>query len=103
MSPQADVVTSRLRKTWHEWWTFSLWSGFVLAASVSLAAFILVVLLDALLKLPERLLAACFVMWAVAEHRGAGGGSGAATTRQKVAGSDGPAAWSWPSLSWKAT
>ena len=32
---------------------------------VSLAAFILVVLVDALLKLPERLLAACFVMWAV--------------------------------------
>ena len=63
MSPQADVVTSRLRKTWLQWWTFSLWSGIVLAAVVSLATLVLFVLLDSLIKLPQRVLVTCFAVW----------------------------------------
>ncbi len=54
MSPQAEVVTARLRKTWLQWWTFSFWSGAILAAAVSLATLVLFVLVDALLKLPQR-------------------------------------------------
>ncbi len=49
MSPQAEVVTARLRKTWLQWWTFSFWSGAILAAAVSLATLVLFVLVDALL------------------------------------------------------
>ena len=67
MSPQAEAVTSRLRKTWVRWWTFSVWSGVVLAASVSLATLVLFVLADALLKLPQRVLGTLFAVWAVAE------------------------------------
>jgi hypothetical protein len=65
MSPQAEVVTSRLRKTWLQWWTFSFWSGAILAATVSLATLVLFVLLDALLKLPQRVLVSLFGVWAV--------------------------------------
>ena len=65
MSPQAEVVTARLRKTWLQWWTFSFWSGVVLAAAVSLATLVLFVLVDALLKLPQRALVSLFAVWAV--------------------------------------
>ena len=49
-------MTSRLRKTWLRWWTFSFWSGVVLAAAVSLACSCVLVLVDALLRLPQRVL-----------------------------------------------
>ena len=65
MSPQAEVVTTRLRKTWLQWWTFSFWSGAILAAAVSLATLVLFVLVDALLKLPQRALVSLFAVWAV--------------------------------------
>ena len=65
MSPQAEVVTARLRKTWLQWWTFSFWSGAILAAAVSLATLVLFVLVDALLKLPQRALVSLFAVWAV--------------------------------------
>jgi len=65
MSPQAELVTSRLRKTWLQWWTFSFWSGAVLAAAVSMATLVLFVLLDALFKLPQRVLVSLFGVWAV--------------------------------------
>ncbi|MGA2702887.1 MAG: hypothetical protein ABSH35_17560 [Isosphaeraceae bacterium] len=65
MSPQAEVVTARLRKTWLQWWTFSCWSGAILAAAVSLATLMLFVLVDALLKLPQRALVSLFAVWAV--------------------------------------
>ena len=65
MSPQAEVVTARLRKTWLQWWTFSFWSGAILAAAVSLATLVLFVLVDALLKLPQRVLVSLFAVWAV--------------------------------------
>src|SRR5208337_1894936 len=65
MSPQAEVVTARLRKTWLQWWTFSFWSGAILAAAVSLATLVLFVLVDALLKLPPRALVSLFAVWAV--------------------------------------
>ena len=54
MSPQAEVVTSRLRKTWLQWWTMSFWSGVVLTAAASVAVLVLLVLIDSLLKLPQR-------------------------------------------------
>src|SRR5208337_2244673 len=65
MSPQAEVVAARLRKTWLQWWTFSFWSGAILAAAVSLATLVLFVLVDALLKLPQRALVSLFAVWAV--------------------------------------
>ena len=65
MSPQAAVVTARLRKTWLQWWTFSFWSGAILAAAVSLALLMLFVLVDAMLKLPQRALESLFALWAV--------------------------------------
>ena len=54
MSPQAEVVTSRLRKTWLQWWTILFWSGVVLAAAVSVAVLIVLVLADSLLRLPQQ-------------------------------------------------
>jgi len=65
MSPQAEVVTARLRMTWLQWWTFSFWSGAILAVAVSLATLMLFVLVDALLKLPQRALVSLFAVWAV--------------------------------------
>ncbi|MGA8347016.1 MAG: hypothetical protein WB773_04275 [Isosphaeraceae bacterium] len=59
MSPQAEVVAARLRKTWLQWWTFSFWSGAILAAAVSLATLVLFVLVDALLKCPSARSSAC--------------------------------------------
>jgi hypothetical protein len=64
MSPQAEVVTSRLRKTWLSWWTFSLWSGITLAAAISLATLLPFVLADALFNLPQRALLTLFAIWA---------------------------------------
>ena len=65
MSPQAEVVTARLRQTWLHWWTFSFWSGAILTAAVSLATLMLFVLVDALLKLPQRVLVSLLAVWAV--------------------------------------
>jgi hypothetical protein len=43
---------------------FSLWSGIVLALALSMATLVLLVLLDALVKLPQRGLVSCFAIWA---------------------------------------
>jgi hypothetical protein len=64
MSPQAELITQRLRTTWRRWWACSLWSGLVLTAATSLAIFVVFVLSDALLKLPQRGLVILFVTWA---------------------------------------
>ncbi len=65
MPPQAEAVTTRLHQTWLKWWTFSFWSGAILTAAVSLLTLVLFVLVDALLKLPQRVLVGLFATWAV--------------------------------------
>ncbi len=65
MSPQADLVTARLRKTWLQWWTCSFWSGAVLSLVVSLATLLLFVTADALLRLPQRVILPLFAFWVV--------------------------------------
>ena len=64
MSPQVEVVTSRLRQTWLRWRTFSLWTAVVLAGGISVGTLALFVLADALFKLPQSMLAALFLVWA---------------------------------------
>ncbi|MGO9465274.1 MAG: hypothetical protein ACLQVF_14115 [Isosphaeraceae bacterium] len=65
MSPQAEAVTSRLRITRRYWWTYSLWSGLILATCASLAVLTIFVLADALFKLRQGALAGLFAAWAV--------------------------------------
>ena len=65
MPPQAEAVTARLHQTWLKWWMFSFWSGAILAVAVSLLILVLFVLVDALLKLPQRVLVGLFATWAV--------------------------------------
>jgi hypothetical protein len=64
MCPQAEAVTSRLRRTRVRWWTFSVWTGVVLAASVSSLVLVVFVLADALLRLPQGVLGVLFLAWA---------------------------------------
>ena len=94
-------MTSRLRQTWLQWWTFSFWSGAILAAAVSLATLVLFVLVDALFRLPQRAL--------VSPVRGLGGLSLAASPRSWSASNEVGGAWrpprgglSWRFRSWKA-
>jgi hypothetical protein len=65
MSPQAEVVTSRLRITRRYWWTYSLWSGMILAVCASLVILTVFVLADAIFKLRQGTLAGLFAAWAV--------------------------------------
>ena len=95
MSPQAEAVTSRLRKTWLRWWTFSFWTGVVLAAAASLAVLVVLVLADALLRLPQAVLVALLRGLGRAEPGGdrrgcwsGSGGDGGAWRRP-------PGGWSW--------
>jgi hypothetical protein len=64
MSAQAERVTSRLQRAGNAWRTFSLWTGVMLAATLSLAMLTLFALADALLKLPQRGLVVLFLAWA---------------------------------------
>jgi len=70
MSPQAEAVTSRLRNTGRDWWTYSLCTGIILTACGSVAVLTVFVLADALVKLPQRLLGGLFISWAIATAAG---------------------------------
>ena len=64
MSPEAEAVTARLKQTCLHWWTFSFWTGVVLAAGVSLLVLGLFVLADSVLRLPQGVLGGLFCTWA---------------------------------------
>lgn len=63
MSPAAHAVIRRLDATRQKWWIFSLLATTVLAAAGSLGLLLLFMLCDALLRLPQAVLLAMFLVW----------------------------------------
>ena len=59
MSPAAESVIQRLDGARQKWWLFSLLTTAVLAACVSLAAFLLLMLADAFLRFSQGWLRRC--------------------------------------------
>jgi hypothetical protein len=63
MSREVEAILSRLQQTWRRWWMFSLGTGVMLAAGISLGILVLFILADALFQLPTRVLGALFLAW----------------------------------------
>ncbi len=63
MSPVAQSVIQRLDAARQKWWLFTLLSTAVLAMCVSFGALLVCMVLDALVRFPQGLLAAMFVTW----------------------------------------
>ena len=63
MSPVAQSVIQRLDAARQKWWLFTLLSTAVLAMCVSFGVLLLCMVLDALVRFPQGLLAAMFIAW----------------------------------------
>lgn len=63
MSPAAEGVIRRLDATRQQWWFFTLLTSCVMAASVSLAMFLVFILADALFRFSQGVLLAAFLIW----------------------------------------
>ncbi len=63
MSPQAETVTNRLESTFTHWWMFSLGTGVILAACVSLGSLAVFAVLVALLRLSQTALVVLSLLW----------------------------------------
>jgi hypothetical protein len=63
MFPVADGILRRLDAARQKWWFFTMLTTAALAVCVSLATMLLFMGLDALLKLPQMMLAALFLIW----------------------------------------
>jgi len=63
MSPAAEGVIRRLDATRQQWWFFTLLTSCVMAASMSLAMFLVFILADALFRFSQGVLLAAFLIW----------------------------------------
>jgi len=63
MPPDAEAVIDRLDAARQKWWLFTLLSSTVLAVCVSFGLFLLFMLGDAFLKLPQLALLTMFAVW----------------------------------------
>jgi hypothetical protein len=63
MSPAAEGVIRRLDATRQQWWFFTLLTSCVMAASGSLALFLIFILADAVFRFSQGVLVAAFVIW----------------------------------------
>lgn len=63
MSDRSAEVTQRLENTWTNWWTCSMWTGLLAAATASIGSLAVFAVVDALLRLSQGALAVLFAAW----------------------------------------